>query len=165
MEENKNSENRENQENIDLNLIMNQDEFQELVKEKSPNSPLLANCLKAFLVGGIICLLGQFINNYLASNYGFSMAETSMYTSIILIFLGSLLTGLGIYPKLGKFAGAGSIVPITGFSNSVTSPALEFKKEGFILGLGAKIFIVAGPVILYGTLASVVVGAVYYFVK
>ncbi len=88
-----------------------------------------------------------------------------MYTSIILIFIASFLTGLGIYAKIGKFAGAGSIVPITGFSNSVTSPALEFKKEGFILGLGAKIFIIAGPVILYGTLTSVLVGIIYYFFK
>lgn len=139
-------------------------EYQQRVKELSPNSHIVRDCLRAFLVGGIICTLGQVITNMLAK-YGLSRNETGMYTSMVLIFLASLLTGLGIYQKIGHFAGAGSIVPITGFSNSVTSPALEFKKEGFILGLGAKIFIVAGPVILYGTLASVLVGLVYYFVK
>lgn len=139
-------------------------EFQDMVKKVSPNSNLALDCLKAFIVGGLICCFGQFITNTLA-NYGFSKNETGMYTSIVLIFIASLLTGLGLYAKIGKFAGAGSIVPITGFSNSVTSPALEFKKEGFILGLGAKIFIIAGPVILYGTLTSVIVGIIYYFVK
>ena len=139
-------------------------EYQQRVKELSPNSHIVRDCLRAFLVGGIICCIGQLITNLLAK-YGLSQNETGMYTSMVLIFLASLLTGLGIYQKIGKFAGAGSIVPITGFSNSVTSPALEFKKEGFILGLGAKIFIIAGPVILYGTLASVLVGIVYYFMK
>ncbi len=143
---------------------MDKKQYQQRVKELSPNSHIVRDCLKAFLVGGIICTIGQVIINLL-DNYGLSKNETSMYTSMILIFIASLLTGLGIYQKIGHFAGAGSIVPITGFSNSVTSPALEFKKEGFILGLGAKIFIVAGPVILYGTLASVLVGLVYYFVK
>lgn len=143
---------------------MDKKQYQQRVKELSPNSHIVRDCLKAFLVGGIICTIGQVITNLL-DNYGLSKNETSMYTSMILIFIASLLTGLGIYQKIGHFAGAGSIVPITGFSNSVTSPALEFKKEGFILGLGAKIFIVAGPVILYGTLASVLVGLVYYFVK
>lgn len=138
--------------------------FQQMVKEASPNSTLGLNCIKAFCVGGIICAIGQGITNFFAS-YDLSLLETSMYTLMVLIFIASILTGLGLYSKLGKFAGAGSIVPITGFSNSVTSPALEFKKEGFILGLGAKIFIIAGPVILYGTLASVLVGFVYYFIK
>nr|WP_317357111.1 stage V sporulation protein AC [uncultured Tyzzerella sp.] len=139
-------------------------EYQQRVKELSPNSHIVRDCFRAFLVGGIICALGQIITNLL-DVYGLSRNEMGMYTSMILIFIASLLTGLGIYQKIGRFAGAGSIVPITGFSNSVTSPALEFKKEGFILGLGAKIFIVAGPVILYGTLTSVLVGLVYYFVK
>lgn len=139
-------------------------QFKKMVEKASPNSSVCKNCIKAFIVGGIICTIGQGITNIFAK-YGLSQSETGMYTSMVLIFLASLLTGFGLYAKLGKFAGAGSIVPITGFSNSVTSPALEFKKEGFILGLGAKIFIIAGPVILYGTLASVLVGIVYYFVK
>lgn len=141
-----------------------QKQYQDMVDEISPNTKIGTNCLKAFFVGGLICLFGQFITNTLAK-YGLSKNETGMYTAIILIFIASLLTGLGLYAKIGKFAGAGSIVPITGFSNSVTSPALEFKKEGFILGLGAKIFIIAGPVILYGTLTSVLVGIIYYFFK
>lgn len=138
--------------------------FQQRVKELSPNSHIVKDCLKAFLVGGSICTFGQLITNTL--NYlGLTKDEMGMYTSMILIFLSSFLTGLGLYQKIGRFAGAGSIVPITGFSNSVTSPALEFKKEGFIVGLGCKIFTIAGPVILYGTVASVIVGFVYYFVK
>lgn len=143
---------------------MNKEQYQKRVKELSPNSHLVRDCFRAFLVGGIICALGQVITNLL-DVYGLSRNEMGMYTSMILIFIASLSTGLGLYQKIGRFAGAGSIVPITGFSNSVTSPALEFKKEGFILGLGAKIFIVAGPVILYGTLTSVLVGLIYYFVK
>lgn len=139
-------------------------EYKNMVEKVSPNSHLFLDCLKAFLVGGSICTIGQILTNIFA-NYGLSKNETSLYTSIVLIFTASILTGLGLYAKIGKFAGAGSIVPITGFSNSVTSPALEFKKEGFILGLGAKIFIVAGPVILYGTLTSVIVGVIYYFIK
>ena len=147
-----------------MDKLNKQKEFQEMVKKASPNSKVFTNCIKAFVVGGLICSLGQFITNIL-SNHGFSQNDTGIYTSIILILIASILTGLGIYGKIGKFAGAGSIVPITGFSNSVTSPAIEFKKEGYILGLGAKIFIIAGPVILYGTLTSVIVGIIYYFVK
>ena len=105
-------------------------EYQQRVKELSPNSHIVRDCFRAFLVGGIICALGQIITNLL-DVYGLSRNEMGMYTSMILIFIASLLTGLGIYQKIGRFAGAGSIVPITGFSNSVTSPALEFKKEGF----------------------------------
>ncbi len=140
---------------------LSKEKYSEMVKKSSPNSPIITNCIKAFIVGGIICCLGQLINN-ICKNYGFSTEESSTYTSMILILIASILTGLGLYSKIGKFAGAGSIVPITGFSNSVTAPAIEFKKEGFILGLGAKIFIVAGPVILYGTLTSVIVGIIYY---
>jgi stage V sporulation protein AC len=141
--------------------MYNKKEYQKMVEELSPKSPVLKNCLCAFLVGGIICDLGQLITNVCMAN-GADKELASTLTSVILVVLASLLTGLGIYPKLGKLAGAGSIVPITGFSNSVTSPALEFKKEGFILGLGSKIFIVAGPVILYGVLTSAVVGCIYY---
>jgi stage V sporulation protein AC len=143
---------------------MDKQKYKKLVEKTSPNSPIFSNCLKAFFVGGIICIIGQFITNrFLAM--GFEIDDASTYTSVILVFTASLLTGLGLYSKIGKFAGAGSIVPITGFSNSVTAPAIEFKKEGFILGLGAKIFIIAGPVILYGTLTSVIVGIIYYISK
>lgn len=138
--------------------------YKKMVEKASPNSPIITNCIKAFIIGGLICCAGQFIMNCLA-NYGASTDDTAMYTSAILIAIASLLTGLGWYSKLGKFAGAGSIVPITGFSNSVTAPAIEFKKEGYVLGVGAKIFLLAGPVILYGTLTSMVVGLIYYFTK
>lgn len=146
------------------NSAKNKKIYQEMVEKASPNSHIFTDCIKAFIVGGIICCIGQFVTNSL-KELGFTQNETGMYTSSVLIFIASLLTGLGLYGKLGKFAGAGSIVPITGFSNSVTSPAIEFKKEGLITGLGAKIFIVAGPVILYGVLTSVFVGIVYYFIK
>lgn len=140
------------------------EKYSNMVKKASPDSPIVTNCIKAFIVGGIICCIGQLINNC-CNVFGFSVEESNAYTSIILVVIASILTGLGWYSKLGKFAGAGSIVPITGFSNSVTAPAIEFKKEGFILGLGAKIFIVAGPVILYGVLTSIVVGIIYFFVS
>ena len=139
-------------------------EYQKLVEDVSPNSTLFTDCIKAFIVGGIICCIGQWINGRFKA-MGFSQDEVSFYTSAVLIFAASLMTGLGIYSKIGKFAGAGSVVPITGFSNSVTAPAVEFKKEGYILGVGAKIFTIAGPVILYGVATSFIVGAVYYFTK
>ena len=147
-----------------MDINKQQEEYQKKVENASPNSPILKDCLKAFFVGGIICILGQAITNFCKS-MGATVEDASTYTSVILVVLASILTGLGLYEKLGKFAGAGSIVPITGFSNSVSSPAVEFKKEGFILGLGAKIFIVAGPVILYGVLTSVIVGIIYYFMR
>ncbi|MDO5388893.1 MAG: stage V sporulation protein AC [Clostridia bacterium] len=140
------------------------EEYGNMVKKASPDSPIFLNCIRAFLVGGLICCIGQLITN-VCNVFGLSTEDSGTYTSIILVAVASLLTGLGLYSKLGKFAGAGSVVPITGFSNSVTAPAIEFKKEGFILGLGAKIFIVAGPVILYGVLTSIVVGLIYYFVR
>lgn len=146
------------------NSAKNKELYQDMVKKASPKSHIIKDCIKAFVVGGIICIIGQFITNYL-KEIGLTQNDTGIYTSSVLIFLSALLTGLGIYGKLGKFAGAGSIVPITGFSNSVASPAIEFKKEGYITGLGAKIFIVAGPVILYGVLTSVIVGIIYYFLK
>ncbi|MFR5772660.1 MAG: stage V sporulation protein AC [Lachnospirales bacterium] len=131
-----------------MSKIVSNNEYSKMVQKPS-NSPIINNCFKAFLIGGLICDLGQFFINTF-KRLGCTIEQSTSYTSIILIFIASLLTGLGIYSKIGKFAGAGSIVPITGFSNSVTAPAIEFKKEGLILGLGAKIFIIAGPVILYG---------------
>lgn len=140
------------------------DEYNSLVKNIAPKSKLLTNCVKAYVVGGLICVFGQFINDFF-SKKGYVEDEASLITSVILIFLGCLLTGLGWYQKLGNFAGAGSIVPITGFANSVAAPSLEYKKEGFIYGVGAKMFVIAGPVILYGTLTSFIVGLVYYILE
>ncbi|MBQ9518881.1 MAG: stage V sporulation protein AC [Firmicutes bacterium] len=141
---------------------MNSESYDDMVKKASPDSPLLKDCIRAFAVGGLICVIGQMLTNF-ALNYGLDEKSAATFTSVTLIVAASLLTGLGLYSKIGKFAGAGSIVPIPGFSNSVTSPAVEFKKEGYVLGLGSKIFIIAGPVILYGVLTSIIVGMFYYF--
>ena len=141
-----------------------QQEYDKMVKQASPNSPIFMNCLKAFVSGGIICIIGQLLSNFYTGK-NFSKEEAALLVSITLIGLSTLLTALGWYEKLGKFCGAGTIVPITGFANSVVSPAIEFKKEGMVFGMAAKMFIVAGPVIVYGTLTSMLVGLVYYFVK
>ncbi len=141
-----------------------QREYDKMVKKASPNSPIFTNCLKAFLSGGLICVLGQLLLNFYTGR-SFSEEEAALLVSITLIGISAVLTAFGLYGKLGKFCGAGTIVPITGFANSVVSPAIEFKKEGFIFGMAAKMFIVAGPVIVYGTLTSMLVGCVYYFIK
>jgi len=142
-------------------MNMNEKEYGEYVKGKVKKSPVLKDCVMAFLFGGSICTVGQVILN-LNMSAGLTQENASTATSITLIFIGALLTGLNIYPKLAKYAGAGTIVPITGFANSIVSPALESKNEGFVLGVGAKLFTIAGPVILFGCLASVVCGIVYY---
>lgn len=150
--------------NVDVSGMTNEERFQKMVDEISPQSKIISNCIKAFFVGGIICIIGQFIFEMLM-NMNSNEELSRMLTSIILIFLGVVFTGFGLYEKLGKFAGAGSIVPITGFANSVAAASIEFKKEGYILGVGAKMFIIAGPVILYGTATSIIVGIFYYFMK
>lgn len=144
-----------------IKMNMSEKEYGEYVKKKTKNSPIFKNCINAFLFGGAICTLGQVIFN-IYNSFGWSEKNVALATSVTLIFLGALLTGLDIYPKLAKRAGAGTVVPITGFANSVVSPAIESKTEGYVLGVGAKIFTIAGPVILYGTLASVICGIVYY---
>lgn len=141
-----------------------QQQYSEMVKKASPNSPIFMDCIRAFVSGGIICTIGQLLLN-LYTAMDISEKNASLWVSITLIGLSALLTALGIYEKLGKFCGAGTIVPITGFANSVVSPAIEFKKEGMVFGMAAKMFIVAGPVIVYGTLTSMLVGLIYYFVK
>jgi len=139
-------------------------EYNEYVKKKIPKPPLLRNCLWAFFVGGIICTIAQFILITL-KNFGFDKTTSNTITVIIMIFLGAFLTGLGIYDRIGKRAGAGSIVPITGFANSIVSPAMEFKREGFVLGVGGKMFSIAGPVLVYGFGSSVIIGILYYFLN
>jgi stage V sporulation protein AC len=139
-------------------------EYLDYVSKIAPKTNEFKTLLHAFLVGGLICLIGQFVRYvfmYVFSLYGDQLAGA---TSIVMIFLGSSLTGLGVYDRIGKFAGGGSIVPITGFANSVTSPAMEFKSEGFIYGVGAKMFIIAGPIIVYGVLSSVLVGLIYFVI-
>lgn len=143
-----------------MNSKMTQQEYDKLVKEKTPNSPLFIDCIKAFLIGGLICTIGEALLK-MYQYFGLSKDDSGTMVSVTLIFLGTLLTGLNIYPKIAKHAGAGTIVPITGFANSVAAPALEAKTEGYILGVGAKIFTIAGPVILYGTIASMTAGIIY----
>lgn len=141
-----------------------QQQYSGMVKKASPNSPVFMDCIKAFVSGGIICAIGQLLLNFYTGR-GISEQDAAMWESITLIGISALLTALGIYEKLGKYCGAGTIVPITGFANSVVSPAIEFKKEGMVFGMAAKMFIVAGPVIVYGTLTSMLVGLIYYIVK
>ena len=135
-------------------------EYQNYVNKKSPNSPLLKNCFNAFWVGGLICTIGQIIYDYFMYR-NFSQELTGTIVSIFLIFLSSFLTALNLFNRIGKFAGAGSLIPITGFANSIISPAMEYKSEGYVMGVGAKMFTVAGPVLIYGISTSVIVGLVY----
>ena len=140
---------------------MNAQEYAKIVQKNMPKSKTAVNCLRAFLIGGGICALGQGIFE-LYRLWGVDEALAKTLTSVTLIFLGILLTALGVYDKLARKAGAGTLVPITGFANAMSSPAIEFKTEGFITGVGAKIFIIAGPVLVYGVSASVIYGAVLW---
>ena len=129
----------------------------------APPTQHFKNCFRAFMVGGLICCVGQFLREIYEKAIGLSGDELASAVSITLIFLGTLLTGLGVYDRIGRNAGAGSIVPITGFANSVASPAMEFKTEGMVYGMAAKMFIVAGPIIVFGVLAGTAVGLIYLF--
>ena len=139
-------------------------EFKTLVVKSKPKPKLLRNCIYAFIVGGLICDVGQFFYNILL-NYGVPGDDSSVFVSIIMIFIGAFLTGIGVYDKIATFAGAGTVVPITGFSNSIVAPAMEFKKEGYVFGVASKMFIIAGPVLVYGISSSVIVGLIYYFIN
>ncbi len=139
-------------------------QYDEMVKKASPNSPIVLDCIKAFLIGGAICCFGQLLF-YIFRKSGMSLDESRSLVSVALIIITAILTGIGVFDKIAKHAGAGTIVPITGFANSVVSPAMEFKSEGFIMGTGASIFKVAGPVILYGTTAASLYGLIYFIVE
>ncbi len=138
--------------------------YEKYVKEKTPTHNCFINCVKAFVVGGIICTIGQFILN-LYMSFGIGQETAAAYNSITLIFLSIVLTGFNVYPTLAKWGGAGTVVPITGFANGVVAPALEYKTEGQVFGIGCKIFIIAGPVILYGIFSSWLLGIIYYIAK
>ena len=140
---------------------MTDKEYQKLVDEISPKSPIGKDCLGAFVVGGIICVIGQFFMNFY-TKLGLDKDAAGTAASMTLVVISATLTGLSLYDNIAKFAGAGTLVPITGFANSIAAPAVEFKTEGFILGLGAKMFTIAGPVIVYGLSASVVYGLIYW---
>lgn len=135
-------------------------DYQDYVDKKSPNSPIIKNCFNAFWVGGLICSIGQIIFNYCRFR-GMDLQMSNTIVSIILIGISAFLTGLNLFNRIGKFAGAGSLVPITGFANSIVSPAMEYKSEGYIMGVGGKMFTVAGPVLVFGISASILVGIVY----
>lgn len=149
---------------MNTNVNMTNEEYSNLVDSKAQKTNMAKNLFFAFIIGGLICVIGQIITN-IAMHYGVSKDDASTICTISLIFLGAFLTSLNLYSKIGKFAGAGSIVPITGFSNSIVSPAIEFKSEGYILGLGVNMFKVAGPVLVYGITTSVVIGFIYWLFK
>ena len=138
---------------------MTNDEYKSYSDRHAPRSPLFADVVKAFFVGGMICCIGQLLTE-LFTGSGMDAEEAAAFASVSLVFLGAFLTGLGLYDRIAKFGGGGTLVPITGFANAVASPALEFKAEGFIMGTAAKMFIIAGPVIVYGISASVVYGLI-----
>ena len=141
-----------------------QQEYEQYVKEKTPVHNLYLNMLKAFVTGGVICCVGQGITNY-CKGLGLDKETTGAWTSLILVLMSVLLTGLNVYQKLATWGGAGALVPITGFANSVAAPAIEYKKEGQVFGIGCKIFTIAGPVILYGIVTSWLLGVAYWIVK
>lgn len=140
-------------------------DYQEYVEQMTPKKNIWWQMIKAFVVGGLICVLGQFILNMAADRFGLDKETAGTWCSVTLVFLSVLFTGLNLYQKLGAFAGAGALVPITGFANSVASPAIEYQKEGQVFGIGAKIFTIAGPVILYGIMTSWILGLGYWILK
>ena len=144
-----------------MNPLNSKKDYQNYVDKKTPNSPIVKNCFNAFWVGGLICSIGQLINSY-CKYIGLDVQLSGTIVSIVLIGLSAFLTGLNLFNKIGKFAGAGSLVPITGFANSIVSPAMEYKSEGYVMGVGAKMFTVAGPVLVYGISSSILVGIIYF---
>lgn len=147
-----------------MSVQINQENYKDYVKQKTPVYNLPVNMLKAFLVGGTICTVGQVIMNYMERT-GMGEKTAGSWTSLLLVLLSVILTGFNIYPKFAEWGGAGALVPITGFANSVAAPAIEYKKEGQVFGIGCKIFTIAGPVILYGIFTSWVLGLVYWIAK
>jgi stage V sporulation protein AC len=142
-------------------IAVTPEQYKLLAQKIKPKPTIIKNIVRAFVVGGIICAIGQLIIN-LFVNLGLARIEASTAATATMIFIGALFTGLGIYDEIGNFAGAGSIIPITGFANSIVAPAMEFQREGYVLGVGAKLFTVAGPVLVYGITTSIVVGIIYF---
>lgn len=145
-------------------MKQNKQTYKKLVDEYTPKNKVFKNCIMAFLFGGIICTLGEFIKSYYMI-LNMNSKDAGTMSTVTLIALTAILTGFGVFDKIGKYAGAGTIVPITGFANSVVAPALEFKREGYVLGSAAKIFTIAGPVLLFGYSASMLVGFIEYIIK
>ncbi|HOJ79716.1 MAG TPA: stage V sporulation protein AC [Clostridiales bacterium] len=147
-----------------MQRVMTKDEYRKYVDKVSPDSKTARNVLRAFMVGGFICVIGQFFLNSF-KNMGLDQDTASSLTSIVMILIGVSLTALNLYDDIGRFAGAGSIVPITGFANSIASPAIEYKSEGYVLGVGARMFLVAGPVLVYGISMSIIFGIIHYLLR
>lgn len=141
---------------------MNKEQYKKYAKAHSPRSPVVKNCIKAFLVGGTVCAIGEGLGKLYAKVFELDADGAGTLTAVTLVFISVFLTALGVFDKIAKHAGAGTLVPITGFANAVASPAIDSKSEGFILGVGAKIFTVAGPVLLYGTLSGAIFGVIYW---
>ncbi len=144
--------------------MLSKEEYGEYVKKNAPKSPMWRSLIAAFVVGGLICCVGEGVSDVIKVIFP-EMAEESVgaWTTVVMIFIGSLLTGLGVYDKLGHFAGGGSIIPITGFANSVVSPAMEYNREGVFFGVCAKMFVIAGPIIVFGVVFSIIVGIIGLF--
>lgn len=147
---------------MDIKKSTHINDYSAYAEKKSPKSNVFLECLRAFLIGGAICTFAQGLSTLFSQGLDMPKSMASNLTSVSMIFIGSILTGLGVYDLLGKFAGAGSIVPITGFANSIVSPAMEYRREGLVLGVGAKLFTIAGPVLVYGISASVLAGLIYF---
>ena len=147
-----------------MNNKLNKKQYSKLVKEKSPDSLLAKDIFASFAIGGTICVIGELISMYI-EGFNLSRDEAASVVSAIMIFIGAFLTGFGIYARIARIAGAGTLVPITGFANGIVSPAIEYKTEGYITGVGAKMFIIAGPVLVYGISASVLYGIIYYIIE
>ncbi len=146
-------------------MSMSKETYKQYADSRAPSSPILKDCARAFLVGGLICALGQGLTAVYTKLCGMPKDDAGTLTACTLVLIAAILTGLGVFDRIAKFAGAGTLVPITGFANAVVSPAIDSRSEGLILGVGAKIFSVAGPVLLYGTLAGTLYGAVYWIVR
>lgn len=140
------------------------DKFQTLYENTKPKPNILQNCFRAFWTGGLICVIGEIIFKVLQA-MGQDRIQSMTWETIIMIFIGAMLTGIGVYDKIGDYAGAGSVVPITGFANSIVSPSIEFKKEGYVFGVAAKMFTIAGPVLVYSIGSSVILGIIYYIFR
>ena len=146
-------------------MDINKEEYKQYVKKHAPKSPIVKNCIWAYFVGGLICVIGQLLFDFYSNITDYAKEDVSSLVTLTLIFFAALLTGLGVFDNIAKHAGAGTLVPVTGFANAVVSPAIDTKAEGFILGVGAKIFTVAGPVILYGILSGAAYGLILWIVS
>ncbi len=145
-------------------MDMDKKTYKKFARAHAPRSPIGKNCLNAFLIGGLICAIGQGFNDFYHLALGFSKDDAGLLASVSLVFISVILTAFGIFDEIAKVAGAGTLVPITGFANAVVSPAIDSKSEGLVLGVGAKIFTIAGPVLLYGILSGAIYGVIYFFI-